>query len=551
MNALTKKLAAGVIAAATLLGLAGLGATTANAANPTDGVIKVNSTNPEFEGKTATAYLMFSYDKDAVDAGTATNGGYTLVDTWDEFFKTATLTGLTGVDNDNVGQKAYDYVISLSAADKADDLLDFASKASAWAKDTTHSITGKTSEKATKIGTGKDAKYTATISGLSYGYYVVSPEGGSTSTDRHTDAILKVVTSSPVEQDLKSTYPTVEKTITGSNGNDKGNSAEIGESVNFKLSSTIPDMTEYTKGYTFNFLDTLSEGLTLNNTTESTAGKGTFTATVKVNGTPVETDKYKAEYVENGDGTTSVTITMLNFRDNYKDNAGETITVEYSATLNENATVAGSTNSAKVEYSNDPSTNGTGTSKEDKTHTYDFNFDVNKVDGTDNTIKLSGAQFALYRGTKDDANKIKLVKVSDNTFRPAKENEQVADDADVKTNDGVLKFVGLAEGTYKLVETKAPTGANGEQYNILTEPIDVIISAEYNDDGTLKSWSVNNTTSENNTGTPVITVENNKGGLLPGTGGMGTMLFTVFGVAIVALGAVWYVRSNRKDARRA
>jgi predicted homoserine dehydrogenase-like protein len=36
-----------------------------------------------------------------------------------------------------------------------------------------------------------------------------------------------------------------------------------------------------------------------------------------------------------------------------------------------------------------------------------------------------------------------------------------------------------------------------------------------------------------------------------GAGGMGTVLFTVFGVAIVALGATWYVKSNRKSRHAA
>ena len=55
MNSLTKKLAAGVIAAATMFSIAGLGATTANAANACDGSIEVSSSNAEFKGKTVTA----------------------------------------------------------------------------------------------------------------------------------------------------------------------------------------------------------------------------------------------------------------------------------------------------------------------------------------------------------------------------------------------------------------------------------------------------------------------------------------------------------------
>ena len=72
-----RKLFAGAAAAATLLGGMAFGATTANA-QEANGSIKVSSTNAEFAGKEIKAYQMFSYDLDAVNAGTADNGGFTL-----------------------------------------------------------------------------------------------------------------------------------------------------------------------------------------------------------------------------------------------------------------------------------------------------------------------------------------------------------------------------------------------------------------------------------------------------------------------------------------
>ncbi|MEO2302836.1 SpaA isopeptide-forming pilin-related protein, partial [Bifidobacterium longum] len=197
-----------------------------------------------------------------------------------------------------------------------------------------------------------------------------------------------------------------------------------------------------------------------------------------------------------------------------------------------------------IEYSNDPASNGTGTTKEDKTYTYTFNFDIEKVNAVDHNDKLKGAQFELQR---ENGTKINLVKVSDGVFRPAKGTETVADDKTVVTdNNGKLQFTGLKEGTYKVKEIKAPTG-----YNLLKDPITVTISATYDENtGILESWKVNNANAQGTT-VPVITVENNKGVTLPETGGMGTVLFTVFGVAIVALGATWYVKSNRKSRHAA
>ena len=103
---------------------------------------------------------------------------------------------------------------------------------------------------------------------------------------------------------------------------------------------------------------------------------------------------------------------------------------------------------------------------------------------------------------------------------------------------GRISFTGLKEGTYKLVELKAPAG-----YNKLSAPIEVVISATYNDDGTLK----NNTVTANGTPNSTVTVVNKKGTLLPSTGGMGTVVFTVAGVAIVAAGIIWTVVRKRAN----
>lgn len=542
MKSLIRNVAAGVLAAATMLGIAGLGATTANA-QEANGSIKVSSTNAEFAGKEIKAYQMFSYDLDAVNAGTADNGGFTLNSEWNQFFISNKTEFNLGDDTtvDNVAQRAYDYVSGLK--DGKTQVVPFAKKASDWAKTQT-GLTIKT-ENAAKIAV--DGKYTATFTDLAYGSYLVSPKAGSTDTSdkRGTDAILlNVLNSTAVEQDLKSTYPTIQKTVKNGTDDKKHNSVEIGDTVDFKLASTVPDMTEYTNGYTFKFTDTLSKGLTLNGTAEG----GTFAPTVKIGDTTLTKDlDYTATYTTDSDtGKTALEVNMMNFKNLHQNDAGKAITVEYSATLNKDAEVGstGNQNDAKIEYSNDPASNGTGTTKEDKTYTYTFNFDIEKVNAVDHNDKLKGAQFELQR---ENGTKINLVKVSDGVFRPAKRTETVADDKTVVTdNNGKLQFTGLKEGTYKVKEIKAPTG-----YNLLKDPITVTISATYDENtGILESWKVNNANAQGTT-VPVITVENNKGVTLPETGGMGTVLFTVFGVAIVALGATWYVKSNRKSRHAA
>lgn len=106
MKSLIRNVAAGVLAAATMLGIAGLGATTANA-QEANGSIKVSSTNAEFAGKEIKAYQMFSYDLDAVNAGTADNGGFTLNSEWNQFFISNKTEFNLGDDTtvDNVAQR--------------------------------------------------------------------------------------------------------------------------------------------------------------------------------------------------------------------------------------------------------------------------------------------------------------------------------------------------------------------------------------------------------------------------------------------------------------
>ena len=544
MTSLTRKIAAATIAAATALGIAGLGVASATAADATaetanTGTLTVSSANAEFAGKTVTAWQMFTATPDE----TGKNAGYQVATGWNDFFTNATSGVLPDEDKTLTGaaldKAAADYVrdqgLGVGDTDNLENLPKLAKKAADWAKQQQN--LSKT--EATASSTAQDGKYTATFAGLSFGYYVVSPAAGSTSSDRHTDAILVNVTETGVTAiNLKSTYPTVDKKVEG----DNHSSAQIGDKVNFTLTSFVPDMSEY-QNYTFKFVDTLSKGLTFD----------ADSVTVKVGENTLQQGDtgYLLTSTPNQDGTT-VTVDLSKVIK--AQTAGAAITVTYSATLNENAVIggaennAGNANSVKVVYSNNPGTDETGESKPSITHTYAFDFDLKKVSKEDNQDPqaLAGAKFQLQAA---DGTLIKLVKTGDagETYRPAKTaDEQGVVETVTTPESGIIKFTGLKEGTYQLVETEAPAG-----YNKLAAPIKVTIAATYNADGTLKAYTVDYGDPLDDGAGHVVTVVNKKGTLLPGTGGMGTALFTVLGVIVVALGAAWYVRSERKGAVRA
>lgn len=249
MKSLMKKVFAAAAAIATVFGLAATTVATANAAGD-NATLTVSTKDAKFAGKTVNAYKMFS-------ATVSSDGGavsHTLNDAWKPFFKNS--VGLTDVTDANVNDKANDYVSKL----KDSALTAFAAKASNWAQTKTNNITADATATVSK-NAATDGKYTATFTGLDYGYYVVAVPGATLADAKGQYAALVRVHSTTVGVDIKGDLPTVDKKVqvngTGQNATD----AKIGDTLKFTLASTIPDMSAYNT-YTFNFKDTLSKGLT-------------------------------------------------------------------------------------------------------------------------------------------------------------------------------------------------------------------------------------------------------------------------------------------------
>ena len=526
MKTMTKRIAS--IALAVMMAIAVLASaipTKAFAAAPT-GTLTITSSNKEFRGKTVTAWQMFS----ATATADGANASYTLKPEWEAFFKGSSLDDFTAKDKrgTELSDAAVAYIAALGQSNDQK-VTDFAKKAAGWAK-AQQSAPAKIEVTVQASGN----KFVATFSNLAYGYYVVSPKAGSTDVTqpiRGTDAILANVVKDTQNVDLKSEYPTVDKTVNGDNHAD----AQIGDTLTFELKSKVPDMSEYAN-YVFKFIDTLSKGLTLKvDSIKVTIGD----TTVLAKGTD-----YTVVTTGDSGANTTLTIAMKDFKNLHGDKAGQTIKVTYTATINEHAEVGtdDAGNSVKLEYSNDPNATGTGSSLPDETHGYTFGFDLHKTDG-ETQASLTGAKFQLQK--KGKGTPIELIveqpgNASDPmVVRPAKADEVVnAVDTVTTPESGKITFKGLDAGDYQLVETEAPAG-----YNKLQAPQDIKIVPTYDPvTGELTGWTVNTQNSMNTT--VAIEVQNNKGVLLPETGGMGTVIFTVAGIAIIAGGIAWK-RSRR------
>ncbi|MGN0133497.1 MAG: isopeptide-forming domain-containing fimbrial protein [Anaerotignum sp.] len=307
----------------------------------------------------------------------------------------------------------------------------------------------------------------------------------------------------------------------------------IGDTVEFTLRGTVDKYLEYYDSYTYIFHDTISDGLDLD----------TDSFVVYLDDVELDPSEYTINYACDCGCSFAVEINDLQGLDDVTENS--IIKVEYTATLNEDAVIGdpGNPNDVYLEYSNNPyNESSTGKTEKDVVVVFTYELDVTKVDKNDADVTLEGAEFVLYRkngGTKE------YVQLDSDDKVNGWGNK---DDATTLTSDedGFFKIIGLDSGIYYLEETKAPDG-----YNLLKDPIELVITAKYLDDGTENKGIVTNDLIEldeltatadgddvtTRNGKVVMDVENGSGVELPSTGGIGTRIFYAAG-GILVVGAV-------------
>lgn len=425
----------------------------------------------------------------------------------------------------------------VDAAAKADTLKTGAD-AKAFAKEVAPYLTTA----AGSANTVTDGKYV--ISGLAAGYYLVKDQDGSLTgdNDSYTEYIVKVVSNTTATP--KSDVPSVVKKV--KDINDSTDNAltnwqdsadyDIGDSVPFQLKATLADNVSSYTTYKVVFHDTQSKGLTYKND-----------AKVYIDGT--ETNGFTVTATVNADGTTTLTVSCDDVKALGARNSS-VITVEYTATLNENAVLgsAGNPNEVYLGYSNNPNksetgNNETGNTPKDVVIVFTYKTVISKVtknpdydpevEGSKEYIPLTGAEFTLEKYNKE-TDEWKLITA-------------------VKNNEGTtFTFTGLDDGNYRLTETTTPAGYNS------IDPIEFTVTAEHevlSDNPALTSLSGNVTTGKltftPNTieGSLSADVVNMSGSTLPETGGIGTTIFYVIGSILVLGAAILLITKKRMSAR--
>lgn len=364
---------------------------------------------------------------------------------------------------------------------------------------------------------------------------------------------------------VKNYKPDFKKEITGKKDADYG----IGDDVPYTLTVNVPENVAKLK--TFTVSDEMdSKQLVVNSD---------IVVTGKVGETEETTFKEGTEYtltITSAEGKSGFTIAFAT--DKIAKYAGGTITITYTAKLQDGASVGavGNVNSADLKYSK--KTNITTTEADPPYDIHDeavvYTFKTGILKQNEDGEPLKDVEFTLYKkydAEKDTMNKNGTVKFmgADKTLLTPEEaaakklNATVSDEPkwfavmDLKTEaDGKAVAKGLPTGEYKLVETKTHKG-----YNLLTGPVDANLTLDYttawsdtktfdSNTGELIKHDYNSTVVKNGD-TPYsyaeIVIINRKGFDLPTTGGFGTLLFSGIGVLLVVAGVGVLLSLKKKN----
>ena len=313
------------------------------------------------------------------------------------------------------------------------------------------------------------------------GYYlIVDTSSFSSSADgdsyhAYNSFLLKVNKAHyHVQITPKVVKPTVEKKVYDNDDNSSwgdndgwGSSADhaINEEFQFQLIAKLPESEnnghayDYYDKYSVIFHDTLSDGITYDRPDS---------VVIKSNGKTYVIPNDSSKYTIGLESQNYLVVKIPDVKACAKDagfdlNDGATITVTYTAHLNENAAVNGSAenkNSVRLQYSNNPRPDGEywGYTPESEVYVYTYQLNNTKRAETENGTPLPGAVFQLY-SDKDCTQEVKLYKVG-NIYFPIKDATDKAKDAVqmISGQDGQFNVKGLDAGTYYLKEITPPDG---------------------------------------------------------------------------------------------
>lgn len=357
------------------------------------------------------------------------------------------------------------------------------------------------------------------------GYYLIAESQKADDPDSVSLVMLDTAGQEDITVTSKEGIPTLEKKIKDGDAYVDAMDAAIGDTVEFKLTGSMPENIGNYKTYKYVFHDTMDAGLSF-----------TAVTSVEIDGTVMDSSAYTVKTSELADGCTFELV----FEDikalGIAVSADSKVVVNYTAAVNENVTVGnpGMPNDAHLEFSNDPYGNGTGNTPEDTVKVFDFAVVINKVDKDNNP--LAGAAFDLFVKNGENWDAVTMTASTATSFT----------------------FNGLEQGSYKLVETKVPDGYN--KADDVYFDIEAVYDTESDDpqitsmvikqDGKVVSEGENALFEISaNLGMAEGSVVNTSGIQLPHTGefGRAVLLYGGAGAIVVAIAAAAVAGKKKKE----
>lgn len=362
---------------------------------------------------------------------------------------------------------------------------------------------------------------TATFADLAMGEYFIRP----TSTTSVYQLMLQKVEPTVAKVDGKQTYVIDDVTFNAKHKEvsvdktaDKTSVTKT-EKVNYTITVDIPTYSVNSTDKSFSVSDLLPDGLTID----------TASIKVKIDGADVNAAAYTLDTTATAEYTFKLSVDKSQYTTNWSGKGGKQLVITYTATLNDNDTTqvnTKETNTVTFDYSNYPYVENSHAQKTDTVDVTTFAIKIDKYVSGDEGAKLANAKFDLYRtATTAEVGAGLAVTIPHTTIKGILLESGLTTDA-----NGTATFAKYeANGTnydYYLVETQAPSG-----YNILDNAV-----------------KVNFTDSDVATTEGIYTVKvpNSSGIKLPITGGTGTVIFTIIGIALMVGAVVLFVVSRKK-----
>ena len=343
--------------------------------------------------------------------------------------------------------------------------------------------------------------------------------------------------------------PYVEKEVyddqDGTNEAGFGSSADhaINEEFQFKLIATLPASRDNGRAYDYYdeyavlFNDTLSKGITYDRLDS---------VVIESKGIPYDITGDSSKYTIDTTDLESHNYFVVGIPDvktcvedpRFNLNDGATITVTYTAHLNDKAYVntgSGSTenkNSVQLQYSNNPRPGEYwGTTPKSEVYVFTYQLNNTKLAENEHGAPLKDVGFCLY-SDEACAHKVELYKEGDFYFPIKDATDKKAVEEMYSDKDGKFNIKGLDAGTYYLKETTPP-----KDYNACADK-EIVISATHD---------VNHV--ELDSSKLSTTIINKKAGgiTLPSTGGIGTTIFYVVGGGLMVAAIVLLVTKKRME----